>query len=1148
MQGLEYPPPTPERDVWTEKAAVIRQLYLSERKTLKQVKETLEREHEFPTFPLSTYETTLRDKLRLRKKLKRTDWPIVYHHFRSRDGKETGVYLNGVRIPWNKAWKEIRRSGARSTSNINHPDPLPEGVVVRTPSPVIRSMSPAFPEFQGSLHSAFSPPAQTSPVAQYGTIGIDLRSYSDVSVPTHDNLQDFSLVQYTSLTTGEGGTMAGTHNFDTSFYRSFLETTPWNQFNKKMRLIVGNIVQLSSVPDPASGRLFDHDLMADFIHFLPSSLAHRATLPEATHLSRPSGSSAVPALNFSSYHLLTKFFHLLSNNMNILKSPDIGRHILEFFDILIGRLPNRLLLKLFESDLPTMRAAWEASVPLAHRVGHKGAFSLLMEVGLQHSDWILADGHTYLSLAVSIGCIGIVRGLLGIGVRADDVFQAYSLKRMVPAPAILEAAIAEDLDCVKELIQGCDVNRNISHRFSKHKSNFDFFILAMMQRYYVFPYRPSADVVARTWVRVTTGLEEGIHSLVLDILLASGANVDLPWTYSTMSDSDSVGDIIIHRAISRLHRANDIPMQWNLSLLEQSFYWDTELYDRLRLYSVKEEIETTRPGICLSAKRGEEFLQAYLDSRPSQHPAERTKLLELILAEQFLLENIRAFDLEVIRGLINFGVDINFPHLELGFYTSSRNELLLYNIVVKSRLDGFTRDFSALIALLIGRGVIIDADVIEASVAETGLGVLPELAEHGADIKAQGGLALCTAAHLNNFEAVSWLLQVGVDINADVHRKHWAMPRAIIEVAIGHGLQQFDPNDLYVREEEYSSSSANIEMLGYLIHCGAKLRLNSQNPSHFHFLKNVLVTKAYDSLLLDKMKLFLNFVAIPEDLATTDETLLESCSLGIQIRLRRRRIFHKFDRALAAYELLLRRGCPVLRESGLAYYIFSGGRHEVIYKVLDAGADVNACSRESSYVDDRTYPLQSAAMRGDLELVMQLLQRGAVINQPALGCRGRTALQGACEWTTLSTEERANKMDLIKLLINQGADVNAPAARDEGMTALQIAALYGDIELALILLEHGANPNAPPASYGGYCALDAAALEGRLDMVDLLLSTAAHSYRRGQSGYEGAIELAIKNGHFAVADLIREHIRLFGNCIIVDLNDDECSLSRSQRV
>ncbi|KAI0546754.1 hypothetical protein F4679DRAFT_405238 [Xylaria curta] len=1129
MSGLNRPPPTRERNVWAEKAAVIRQLYLCERKTLKQVKEILERQHEFPIFPLSTYETTLRDKLRLRKKLKRTEWPAVYHHFRNRDGKETGLYLNGVRIPWNKAWKEIRRSGARSISNISRPAPLPEGVVVRTPSPVLRPVSPALPGLRGSLHSASFPPAQTLLLAPDETLRINFQNHPHASVilPTRGNLH-LSLLQYTSQQAYEGGTITRTNNFDMSFYRSFLQTTPWNQFNNKIRSLFGYAAQPSD-RDLSNSHVFGGDITADLTYFIPGS-------PNTTPMLRFSGDLEVPALNFNSFHFLTQFLRILSNKMNTLYSPGFDRNFFKYFDILFGELPNVVLLKLLESGLPTIRAVWEVSVPLACRVNHKRAFSLLMEVGLQHPNWIHDNSSTYLSLAASMGCISTIRGLLRIGVRADDAFPKAFVGQP-PVSAILEATIAGHVDCVKELIQECDVNRIIKYSCNGGlASNFDIFLSAIMQRKIFCSGWTSIDPDAQGWALrpVNTGLEYGVFSLVLDIFLDSGANVDLLWR----GNPDA--------ARCKLHDANDIPMQWKLSLLDQSFYFDTKLYDKLRLYSIKERIETTRLGICLSAKRGKEFLQAYFDSRPRQHPADRTKLLELILAEQFLPEDRRVIDLEIIRGLVDFGVDVNLPHLEFGLYTSSHSSLLLYNLIVKSRLGGFTRDISTLVDLLISKGAIVDADVVQAAVARVGLGVLPELLKHGADIKTQGGFALSMAARWNNFEAVSWLLQIGVDINADIDRMNWKIPRTIIATASRHVFYPFCFEEKYFREKHLSEpsswGSAGIKMLGYLIRCGAKLKLNSQYPSHFHFLKDVLDSHFQDALLLDKMKLFLNFITIPGDMATANETLLELCLAGIRTVSPGRAIVNGMDHKwIALYELLFCMGCRVLREAGLAFYILYGGRHEIIYKVLDAGADVNVCSKRFNSQDGQLYPLQSAAMRGDLELVTQLLQRGAVLNQPPLGYRGRTALQGACEWPTLSTEERTRKMDLIKFLINQGADVNAPAAQDTGMTALQIAALYGDMELALVLLEHGANSNAPPAKFRGYCALDAAALQGRLDMVDLLLSAAAHSYHREQSGYEGAIKFATNNSHFAVVDLIREHIRLFGNCIIEDLNDDKYS-------
>ncbi|KAI1349913.1 hypothetical protein F5Y01DRAFT_287419 [Xylaria sp. FL0043] len=127
MSGSDIQSPVTRDDVWTENAALIRELYISERKT----------------------ETKLRDKLGLRKKLKKSDWPTVYQHVQGRGGKETGIYVNGVRIPWKKAWKEIRRSGYRSTTD-NQLCELPAGVVVRTPSPTIYPNTTSIIHYEGT--------------------------------------------------------------------------------------------------------------------------------------------------------------------------------------------------------------------------------------------------------------------------------------------------------------------------------------------------------------------------------------------------------------------------------------------------------------------------------------------------------------------------------------------------------------------------------------------------------------------------------------------------------------------------------------------------------------------------------------------------------------------------------------------------------------------------------------------------------------------------------------------------------------------------------------------------------------------------------------------------------------------------------------
>lgn len=73
---------------------------------------------------LSTWEYKLRVDLRIRKKVKASDWPVVYRHLAPRlekPGKKrlkrpTTIRLDGMEIPFDEAWKQIRRSGAHNLS------------------------------------------------------------------------------------------------------------------------------------------------------------------------------------------------------------------------------------------------------------------------------------------------------------------------------------------------------------------------------------------------------------------------------------------------------------------------------------------------------------------------------------------------------------------------------------------------------------------------------------------------------------------------------------------------------------------------------------------------------------------------------------------------------------------------------------------------------------------------------------------------------------------------------------------------------------------------------------------------------------------------------------------------------------------------
>jgi len=86
-------------------------------------------------------------------------------------------------------------------------------------------------------------------------------------------------------------------------------------------------------------------------------------------------------------------------------------------------------------------------------------------------------------------------------------------------------------------------------------------------------------------------------------------------------------------------------------------------------------------------------------------------------------------------------------------------------------------------------------------------------------------------------------------------------------------------------------------------------------------------------------------------------------------------------------------------------------------------------------------PLMLAALKGRLDWVKQLVQKGAAINR-----EGWTPLHYACS---------GPDNGVAAWLLDQGAQINAPSPN--GSTALMMAARYGPYDLAEQLLKRGAD-------------------------------------------------------------------------------------------
>lgn len=374
--------------------------------------------------------------------------------------------------------------------------------------------------------------------------------------------------------------------------------------------------------------------------------------------------------------------------------------------------------------------------------------------------------------------------------------------------------------------------------------------------------------------------------------------------------------------------------------------------------------------------------------------------------------------------------------------------------------------------LLINAGASVNLPyLLKLAVKENNFDLLNLLIEAGADLGTYGPEALESAALCDRIEMAALLLDNGTAINA-----------------FGEALTGLQ-------------AARNIEFAQYLIGRGANVNAPASAVGGRTALQEAAERGDVEmvAFLLDEHADVNAPPAQAEGL-----TALEAAIWGLTSEREKGQIF----------KLLLENGALIngqdYRPNSILHDLIEENQEELIRLAVEAGADVN---RMSSDMEART-PLQLAAGEGRLGVVKLLLEHGAEVNAPPGYIYGMTAFQAAVTCETLS-------MELIQFLIHNHADIHAAAGVKGGATALQGAAIYGHIKIALMLLQMGADVNARPAVKEGRTAIEGAAEHGRLDMVQLLLNAGAKGDVIRKTGFKKAIELAEKNRHFAIAQLLR---------------------------
>jgi ankyrin repeat protein len=171
----------------------------------------------------------------------------------------------------------------------------------------------------------------------------------------------------------------------------------------------------------------------------------------------------------------------------------------------------------------------------------------------------------------------------------------------------------------------------------------------------------------------------------------------------------------------------------------------------------------------------------------------------------------------------------------------------------------------------------------------------------------------------------------------------------------------------------------------------------------------------------------------------------------------------------------------------------------VMAKLIDHGASTKSLDNFSQT------PLYTAACRGDVEAVCELLRHGACVGP------------GTDGFSPLLAASIAGHVEVVKKLICAGSDVNLQD--DDGSTPLWWAANGGHARVVHELLYAGADTE---CSFIGTTPLFAAAQNGKCEVVEVLLRGGANIHTLSTNGYT-ALAVAVSKRHTAVASLLLDH-------------------------
>lgn len=776
---------------------------------------------------------------------------------------------------------------------------------------------------------------------------------------------------------------------------------------------------------------------------------------------------------------------------------DVAMEILKSHSYPIRAIWDRFVTDIMDDFIDSSPASWRET-----EMSHLNAIGDLVKIVIHvRPDWTISIKDRLLYFAASLGNSSLVRLLLQQGAQVAVYPPKFSLFWRTP---IICATVKGYQECVGLLINNCDVNAQITVRWKENgkfrKSETSHFALFV-----------TVALDGHGYAKYMDNFTETLHRF-----LDAGADVDAPYPFILDKHRNS---------LARAYEALGTYEEWFPTCLDISFYsCYSAFFPSFQSRSFRNpDLFFNRHAICTAAREGKPILDEFLRRAYVTISAqEKKEFLQLVLVEQFCMNNffelLRPNSIAIASALIQCGVPLKYNDAD---YFSPTLLVVWFNSVQEY---GLIEDLHIIFEGIVKTTPTITSDVLFTCAGGEDAMFFEMLDEYGIvnedDIVELGAEAVVCAATHGNYEAVSWLLGHGFDINTETnfgHNSDDEGPRTIISSTLSLN--------------NYSEST--LLMCQYFVNHGAQLRHRLSDNDCFGFLQRFLryyMFQSSDENCLAAFQFFENNWNELELITKRQWNTLLRSTLYYISEQNTRRVQSEF---WELFNILLDRYFTPDDGPTLASAIRAGCGQEIAERMIAHQADVNA-------IDSDGTALQAAVKQGELDLAYALVEMGAHVDAPAGSARfgTATALSEACLLDIDSTHKKDMRMGLIRYLVQNGADVNNGRSTEsclvKSLTPLQACAWKGNLDATTFLLHNLADPNLIKVQFGNRSSkyytqvqstLDIAARMGRLDIAQLLVRAGAISCVPGSTGYDGAIEECKRYGFSALEHLLYEHIR-----------------------